>query len=92
MSASPLAEISDEDLVAEVHKRIRAGDVDPEDIQIGSDPDENFYEDPILDHHALDEAAVRFARRDYRETLWNLEKALGYAFSGLSGLKPEDLA
>jgi len=36
--------------------------------------------------NALSEAAARFARRDYPETLWNLEKALGRKFSGLGDL------
>ena len=34
----------------------------------------------------LEEAAVRFARGDYAETLWCLEKALGPAFAGLGDL------
>lgn len=36
--------------------------------------------------NALNEAAARFARRDYAETLWNLERALGRKFIGLGDL------
>lgn len=42
-----------------------------------------------IDMHCVDEARSRFMRREYRETLWNLEKALGTGFSGLSDIDLE---
>lgn len=40
----------------------------------------------FVDADSLDEAAARYARGDYPETLWNLEKALGRKFIGLGDL------
>lgn len=45
-----------------------------------------------IDLNCLEEAAVRFKRREYREALWQLEKALGRDFIGLSELTPEHLS
>ena len=47
---------------------------------MASEPDDD------IDRHALDEAHARFARRDYPETLFQLEKALGRDFLGLGDL------
>lgn len=109
-----LHEIDREALSLEVHRRLDNGDmnasdfdadsliklandalfhefIERDDLHLKDDPD--GADDPFggLDSHALDEAAARFQRRDYREMLWNLEKALGSAFQGLGDLKPEHL-
>jgi hypothetical protein len=76
------------DLIDEVNKRLKAGTIEPEEIEVkaaaggGTDDDQ----DGDIDRANLDEAAARFARRDYSETLWCLEKALGPAFSGLGDI------
>ncbi len=95
--APDLAGATDELLTIEVNKRLNAGDIDADDLEVGDDDDGSSFfgsedEGGVCDVHALDEAAARFRRREYREMLWQLEKALGAAFAGLSDLKPEHLA
>lgn len=75
-------------LIELTNAAIKDGLIEPDDLQIGGDPDFDD-EDGVCDMHALDEAAARFRRREYREMLWQLEKALGPAFIGLSDIKPE---
>lgn len=92
LNLSAVEQVSDEALIDEVNKRLAAGDIEAEAIEIkpeleaggGIREEDAALED--IDTAALEEAAVRFARRDYPETLWNLEKALGREFAGLSDL------
>jgi len=46
---------------------------------------------PVEDLDALEEAACRLRRREYREALYQLSKALGRDFDALASLRPEDL-
>ncbi|HWV19496.1 MAG TPA: hypothetical protein VN036_00535 [Devosia sp.] len=75
------------DLIDEVNKRLKAGTIDPEEIEVKTETGGGTSEDQDIDHTELEEAAARFARRDYPETLWCLEKALGRQFAGLGDLK-----
>jgi hypothetical protein len=93
LNATAASQVSDAALIAEVDARIKAGIIkldmlglaaaDDDAVIIKTDTTEAMDE---VDWHALEEAQVRFARRDYPETLWNLEKALGRDWLGLSDL------
>lgn len=88
------ATVTDRDLIAEMRKRLKAGDIGADDlgIETGCDRDLVFGDDDAgggIDMELVDEARSRFMRRQYREMLWNLEKALGYDFAGLSDIDLE---
>ncbi|KQT50310.1 hypothetical protein ASG47_19595 [Devosia sp. Leaf420] len=70
-----LQTMSKEVVIAEANARIG--------VQILRAPEE-------ININALGEAAARFARREYEDMFWNLEKALGRRFRGLSDLGMRD--
>ena len=73
-----------------MRKRMDAGDISASDLDIDVECDGScaMIDDAGggIDMHCVDEACSRFMRREYRETLWNLEKALGHNFAGLSDI------
>lgn len=93
MNDADWMKISDADLVAEVNRRIEHGDITANDLDIAVHWEDcgDLFGDAGggIDMHLVDEARSRFICRDYRETLWCLEKALGNEFAGLSDLLPE---
>lgn len=87
-----MEKIANETLVQTINARLATGDIDASSIELGDDDEEENEAGggmDELDPNALDEAAVRFRRRDYTETLWELEKGLGPNFAGLSDFKLE---
>lgn len=98
MKLTAVEQVSDGALIDEVNRRLKSGAIDQDtlatidapdtvDDETGGGTDEG--ERPSLDFvdaDSLDEAAARYARGDYPETLWNLEKALGRKFIGLGDL------
>lgn len=94
MSEIDWSTVTDRDLIAEARKRIDAGDIDGDDLGIESECDCDYlgqFSDAGggIDMYLVDEARSRFMRREYREALWNIEKALGNDFAGLSEIVPE---
>lgn len=85
--------VTDRDLIAEMRKRMEAGDIEASDLDIELECNGACLGDDDagggIDMHCVDEARSRFMRREYRETLWNLEKALGAGFAGLSDIDLE---
>ncbi len=99
LNLSAVEQVSDEALIDEVNRRLKSGAIDQDALAFVRAPDTvnddaaalTKDEEAALDLNfseaeCLREAAARFARRDYPETLWNLEKALGYSFAGLGDL------
>jgi len=94
MSDLDWSTVTDRDLIAEMRKRMDAGDIAASDLDIDTECDCDLAFPPDdagggIDMHCVDEARSRFMRREYRETLWNLEKALGNDFAGLSDIALE---
>lgn len=89
MSATDeFSHITDKALLAELRERIADGAIDVDDIQDLAPV--NVYggdDNPIEDENALDEARHCLQRRNYPDTLYNLEKALGRPFLGLADLE-----
>jgi hypothetical protein len=92
LNKTAVSQVSDAALIEEVNARIEAGAIKASDLKL---PETDFEEfDPLaiadeedeVDWHALEEARARFARRDYPDTLYYLEKALGRDFLGLGDL------
>ena len=85
---------SNETLIAEINRRLAAGEIDADDLHLPDfDDDEDVAagggmlpSEDELDWAALAEAQARFARKDYPDTLYHLEKALGRDFLGLGDL------
>ena len=85
--ASKLSEFSNRELMGEVRLRYAEGKIDDERFQVL-----DFYEDDgIEDGNARVAAVHRWKRGERRETLHQLELALGRDFIGLGEIKPEDL-
>jgi hypothetical protein len=79
--------MSNRALMAEVRRRYARGEI--RDNRFDFLHSYDF--EGIEDAHALTEAVHRWQRREYRETLYQLERALGRDFMGLGDMKPEDL-
>ena len=83
------SQVSDATLIDEINRRLKAGNIDADALAIPAVSDDDGVDpeiEPDVDRYALEEAQVRFARRDCPETLFQLEKALGRGFLGLSDL------
>lgn len=74
-----LAQLDSMLVLEEVRRRMRAGEIDRDEFEGIADP----FGDEV-DRFCLEEAAARFRRREVREAIWNLEKALGPDFIGLT--------
>ena len=99
LKLTAVEQVSDGALIDEVNRRLKSGAIDQDalatiaapdtvddEVGGGTDDGERLPSLDFVDAASLDEAAARYARGDYPETLWNLEKALGRKFIGLGDL------
>ncbi|WP_297105235.1 hypothetical protein [uncultured Devosia sp.] len=91
-----LRETTDDEFANELQRRIQTGAINIDDW-VEPEPWDGLlhltYAGEVdIDLTALDEAIVRLQRKQPREALYQLEKAMDGRLSGLADLKPEDLA
>lgn len=91
-----LKDATDDEFAHELERRIKAGEIDIDDWADAEPWDGSVHllyaGDVDLNLGALDEAIVRLQRKDTREALYQLEKAMDGKLHGLADLRPEDLA
>ena len=90
LNKTAVSQVSDAALIDEMNARLKAGIIDADALAISSADDDDeatgAVPDDEIDSYSLEEALARFRRRDYPDTLFYLERALGRDWVGLHEL------